>query len=394
MKRALALAGTAAVLGGFLSVSALGAQSEFPHEKHSVFFSECSACHSGVAAGDWASVYPDVTTCAGCHDGTTAPEIGWEPAESPRPSNLAFRHQAHAFDCATCHLPGGGEDLSQIAIPQPATCLGCHAPQAGGHLEAAGMCQTCHVPAVDSRLSEADVADFPHPASHEAQRFPVTHGTMAVESASDCSVCHDRTSCLTCHLGASHLPDAILQIPLPQEGGARGVQLPEGKTPPFHEGNFAVAHAAAASAGQPNCTTCHSETTCNSCHEGQGSPAFHPINFLASHGPEAYGRVSDCSSCHNTEAFCRACHLGLGLDAAGEIGGVYHNDQTLWILSHAPAARQDLESCVSCHQQTDCLRCHSAQSGLGVSPHGPDFNGSSISERNQAMCTLCHISGG
>jgi len=394
MKRALLLAGSAMILGGILNLSALGAQSEFPHQTHSVFFSDCGTCHTGVVSGDWASTYPQVATCAACHDGNTAPNIGWTTPAGPRASNLGFRHEAHAFDCAMCHIPGGGDDLSLIAIPQPATCLGCHAPTAESHLEAKGMCQTCHVPAVESRLSEADVADFPQPASHTAGNFAITHGALAVESASDCAVCHDRTGCFTCHAGASHLPDAILQIPLPQEGGPRGVQFPEGRTPPFHEGNFAVAHAAAASAGQPNCTTCHSESTCTSCHEGQGSPAFHPINFLTSHGPEAYGRVNDCSSCHNTEAFCRACHLGLGLDAVGEIGGAYHTDQTLWILSHAPAARQDLESCVSCHQQTDCLRCHSAQAGLGVNPHGPDFNGSSISDRNKAMCTLCHISGG
>ena len=394
MKRGLLLAGSALLMLGFLSVSTASAQSEFPHQTHSVFFSDCGTCHAGVATGDWASVYPQVATCAACHDGSTAPNIGWTTPESPRASNLGFRHEAHAFDCVMCHIPGGGEDLSLIAIPQPSVCLGCHAPQAPGHLEAQGQCRTCHVPAVESRLSEADVAGFPQPASHTARNFAITHGPLAVESASDCAVCHDRGSCFTCHKGTAHLPDAILQIPLAQEGGPRGVQLPEGTTPPFHEGNFSVAHAAAASARQPDCATCHSESTCNSCHEGQGSPSFHPINFLASHGPEAYGRMNDCSSCHNAEAFCRTCHLGLGLDAAGGIGGVYHNDQTLWILSHATAARQDLESCVSCHQQTDCLRCHSAQSGLGVSPHGPDFNGSSIEERNKAMCTLCHISGG
>jgi hypothetical protein len=86
--------------------------------------------------------------------------------------------------------------------------------------------------------------------------------------------------------------------------------------------------------------------------------------------------------------------MGVGLNSPEGFGGAYHDNESFWILSHAPAARQDLESCVSCHQQTDCLACHSAQSGLGVSPHGPDFNGSSINDRNKAMCKLCHISGG
>jgi predicted CXXCH cytochrome family protein len=394
MRRALFFANPATVLGAFFWFSAAAAQSEFPHQTHSVFFSECGACHSGVTTGAWEGVYPETSTCTACHDGSTAPNIDWTPPDEPRASNLAFRHDVHAFECATCHVPGGGEDLALLAMPAPAICLGCHAPQAEGHLEAQGQCQTCHVPVVESRLSEDAIRTFPHPASHDAGRFEITHGPGALASPSDCAVCHDRTGCFTCHAERSHLQEAILQIPLPRDGGPRGVPLPERKVPPFHEGNFSVAHAAAASAKQPDCAVCHSESTCNSCHEGQNAPAFHPVNFLASHGPEAYGRVSDCSSCHNPEAFCRTCHLGLGLDAGDGIGGAYHNDQTLWILSHAPAARQDLESCVSCHQQTDCLRCHSAQSGLGINPHGPDFDGSRISDRNKAMCTLCHISGG
>ncbi len=43
MKRALVLAGSALILGAVLGASALEAQSGFPHEKHSVFFSDCGA---------------------------------------------------------------------------------------------------------------------------------------------------------------------------------------------------------------------------------------------------------------------------------------------------------------------------------------------------------------
>lgn len=327
MKRALVLAGSALILGAVLGASALEAQSEFPHEKHSVFFSDCGACHAGVTSGSWEGVYPEVSTCTACHDGGTAPTIGWAPPDGPRASNLGFKHDPHTvFGCTDCHVPGGGEDLSTMAFPEPATCLGCHAPQAESHLEALEECQTCHVPVAESRLWDQDMAGFPKPDSHLFGDFVRNHRGQAATSPDYCAICH-------------------------------------------------------------------TESSCTSCHDGQNSPAFHPINFLASHGPEAFGRTSDCSTCHNAEAFCRACHTGLGLDAAGGAGGAYHNNESFWILSHAPAARQDLESCVSCHQQTDCLRCHSAQAGLGVNPHGPDFNGSSINDRNKAMCTLCHISG-
>jgi hypothetical protein len=142
-----------------------------------------------------------------------------------------------------------------------------------------------------------------------------------------------------------------------------------------------------------SCMTCHSENTCLECHDGMSSPDFHPLNFMASHGPEAYGRISDCTSCHNSEAFCRECHLGLGFSGGSELVAPFHDGEAIWILSHPQAARQDLESCVACHQQNDCMRCHSASSGLRVNPHGPDFDGKSISSRNQALCTLCHLPG-
>lgn len=316
MMRAILQAGTAMVLGTLLGTAPLAAQS-FPHETHSVFFSECSACHAGVTSGEASQLFPDPATCAACHDGATAPAIGWKGQEA-RVSSLAFSHTPHAFDCATCHLPQGPENLSAMALPEPETCLGCHMP--GTEHQQAEECNFCHAPVVDFRITGL------------------------------------------------------------------------GLNPPFHGAAFTTSHAAAATAGQPDCTSCHAENTCVQCHEAQGSPDFHPVNFLASHGTEAFGRISDCASCHSTEAFCRECHINLGLTGVGgsDMVAPFHDGQALWILSHPQAARQDLESCTSCHQQTDCLRCHSAQSGMRVNPHGPDFNASNIGDLNQAMCRLCH----
>lgn len=320
MKRALSMAVTALVFGASFGVSSVSAQVDFPHEKHSVFFSECTACHAGAASGETGEIFPDPSTCNACHDGATQAEVDYLRPE-PRLSSLRFTHAPHDLDCATCHLPEGEENLAVMAFPEAETCLGCHAPDAERH-----------------KLAE------------------------------DCSVCHARVT------------DFRMQ-----ENGHR----------PFHEGDFGTDHAAAA-AGQPDCTSCHVQSTCVRCHDGQSSPSFHPVNFLASHSAEAFGRVSDCSSCHNTEAFCRECHLGLGIQGSGQSGlaAPYHDGQGAWLLSHAQAARQDLETCVSCHQQTDCLRCHSATSGMGINPHGPDFSPSSLSDRNPALCTVCHKGGG
>ncbi len=320
MKRLLISAASAAVLGAFAAVMPIQAQGfSFPHEIHSAFFSECTACHAGVASGDPNEIYPASATCAACHDGSTAPATQWRPPDS-RTSNLRTAHAPHDFGCEACHLPQGPDRLEALSIPQPETCLGCHAP--GERHQETESCDFCHAQVMDFNLTGP------------------------------------------------------------------------GLSPPFHGEAFKLSHGAAASTGQPDCNGCHTENTCAQCHDGLGSSEFHPLNFLASHGPEAYGRVSDCSSCHNTEAFCRECHLNLGFDQSNSFFSTFHNDQGLGFFSHSFAARQDLESCVSCHEQTDCMRCHSSRTGLGVNPHGPGFDASSSLNLNKATCDLCHTGGG
>lgn len=395
MKRAILLAMSALILGAISGRDPLVAQDQqpfrFPHEIHAGFFSECSACHTVSPSGT--VTYPEPSLCSACHDGSTAPNISWRPP-APRPTNLHFTHVPHDFGCESCHLPAGDQNLADMQIPKPEVCLGCHAPQAPSHLQAVDYCGTCHVPVVQSTLTETEVATIPAPPSHASSSWAVAHGAEATSNGTECAICHDRTSCFTCHGGAAHLPEAILSIPAPEENGPHGVQVPPPSVTGFHPPGWTENHAAAASVGQPECTSCHSEDTCTSCHDAQGSPSFHPLNFLASHGPEAYGRVTDCTSCHNSEAFCRECHLGLGLKGGeGKLVAPFHDGQSLWILSHPQAARQDLESCVSCHKQTDCLRCHSATSGLGINPHGPSFDPSALRDLNKSMCEICHLPG-
>ena len=59
-------------------------------------------------------------------------------------------------------------------------------------------------------------------------------------------------------------------------------------------------------------------------------------------------------------------------------------------LGHGQAARQSLESCVSCHAERDCLACHSATRGRRINPHGPDFNAERLRESAPSMCVACH----
>jgi hypothetical protein len=157
-----------------------------------------------------------------------------------------------------------------------------------------------------------------------------------------------------------------------------------------HPPGFATEHRAAASSRQTDCAGCHAQKFCSDCHDGEGGRRFHAVNFIQRHAVESYGRQQDCATCHNPEVFCRGCHETQGLQSTGRQGNAFHTAQPLWLLQHGRAARQELESCTTCHTQRDCLRCHSTL-GRGVNPHGPGFDAERMAERNPRMCSICHV---
>jgi hypothetical protein len=138
------------------------------------------------------------------------------------------------------------------------------------------------------------------------------------------------------------------------------------------------------------CSGCHAQTFCADCHAGENKRRFHPANFAMRHSADAYGRETNCASCHNTEAFCRDCHREGGLASRGRLDVAFHTAQPLWLLQHGRAARQGLESCASCHEQRDCMACHST-TGWGVNPHGRDFNADRMAKKAGVSCGFCHL---
>ncbi len=302
------------------------------------------------------------------------------PAPTLVAQGFSFPHEKHSTffaECSVCHAGIASGDATAV-YPEYTTCTACHdgstapviqwePPEARNsslrftHSPHDFGCETCHLPQGSDHL---EALAIPQPETCLGCHEPGTNH----QEAEQCGYCH------------AQVTDFSLTGP--------------GLSPPFHGEAFQLSHGAAASAVQPDCNSCHTENTCIQCHDGLGSSEFHPVNFLASHGPEAYGRVSDCSTCHNTEAFCRECHLNLGFDQSSSFFSTFHNDQGLGFFSHSFGARQDLESCVSCHQQTDCMRCHSSQTGMGVNPHGPGFDASALMNLNKSTCDLCHTGGG
>jgi hypothetical protein len=361
----------------------------------------CSACHTEAGA-DPMRVQPAVVArCLDCH-GITVAHLG-----------------APDTACATCHLPlvqavnltrehikrfpvpdshreadfkskGHGRLARADRVPVAASCATCHARE---------FCTECHVnapevPAIQALAPDprslAAEAKLEAPPDHTDTRFLQRHGGQARAAPARCSVCHTQESCLTCHAGS---PASVQAIPAAGPDRGRGAELHRMR-PTSHGQDFSKAHAGAASARPQSCSGCHARSECLTCHRpdaGEPPPGYHPAGFLANHPAAAYTRESSCSECHNQEQFCTNCHLNAGLTSPGRLRGTgYHDAKQAFLLNHGQAARQNLESCVSCHAERDCLTCHSATGGRRFNPHGPGFDPATLRRKNPSMCTACH----
>ena len=110
---------------------------------------------------------------------------------------------------------------------------------------------------------------------------------------------------------------------------------------------FLRRHGGQARKEAARCTVCHTQESCL-----DATPGYHPAGFLASHPAAAYTRESSCSDCHNQGQFCANCHLNAGLVSPGRLRGAgYHDAKQSFLLNHGQAARQSLESCMSCHSE-------------------------------------------
>jgi hypothetical protein len=236
--------------------------------------------------------------------------------------------------------------------------------------------------------SETAYARQAHPAG-----WLEDHGAEVGDDASSCAACHAQNNCRTCHVAP--VPDAISELP---EGD--GLMAIARRAPDTHVVTFAENHKVAAAANTAQCQTCHTPEGCSSCHTtsaatpplGRRTGGYHVGNFQIQHSAAAFGRESECATCHNPEAFCRDCHVSRGLGSEGRSDRGFHNETPTWIFGHGQAARQGLESCATCHAQSDCLSCHSALTGRSISPHGPGFDAEQLRSKNEGMCLSCHVS--
>lgn len=355
--------------------------------------------------------------------------------------------------CQACHVPPGGGRMAVSADVQMPTCLSCHAHRAEEH-QVDAACAQCHVPLAESGFPRTRIEAFEAPADHESEAFlGGGHGVDAGANLARCATCHTADRCVACHVDTDRpeiaamafapegmdLPPAVAHYnepanhrdegwygehgtqasrqacatchtvddcrschiaPLPPVFGelpsraaaiAPGVGI-EAHAPESHDGFFFMEiHSVLAAGDQNSCNTCHVESFCVDCHDAPVGGGYHPAGFVARHAADAFGRESECANCHDTQVFCRSCHVQVGLTSVGRLGPGYHEGGGVWLLRHGQPARQNLESCTSCHRQNDCTQCHGVLGAFKISPHTSGFDAKRAWEQSPRTCFACHI---
>lgn len=264
---------------------------------------------------------------------------------------LEFSHKLHVVEneteCATCHKQAmESESGKDDMLPSKAVCNECHEAEEVGNPEmlpkiqdysskfshkqhaAAGLeCESCHADAAQAEKA----------------------GAYVLPNMMDCMGCHQSKAvsneCATCHLPSENL-------------------LPASHTPAFKHNHSDLARANASDiSANMSCTTCHTQNFCQTCHEGDNLDRLtHPLNYEFTHALEVPARQKECSVCHMERSFCNDCHRERGI--------MPHNHTAGWVNNipnnggrHSIEALNDLESCISCHEQNaaqTCQTCHPA----------------------------------
>lgn len=295
----------------------------------------CASCHVANEASAFSS--PQVSHCSGCHvDAEQKLHRARRSAVASVPAgkHVIFSHQHHLAmsdlkgQCVKCHAGAVGFQSGPPLFPPMKTCLGCHEHE---QEFARGECASCHT--LGDLRTLRPVSFMTHDAAWMRR-----HGDEARNNGAMCAQCHAQTQCDSCHDATRRLGPAMV--------------APEKIERNFvHRFDFVSRHALEAQSQPGSCFTCHVRTECDSCHASRGVSAG-VRGALNPHPP-------------------------------GWASGMVSN-------AHGAAARRDIASCASCHDQgaaSNCVNCHRV-GGMGGTPHPPGWR-SAQSPRSPA-CAACH----
>lgn len=393
----------------------------FDHAKHAKVFPTCLGCHAGTAQAG-APLYPDSAVCAACHDGAVERRVRYTPPAESLRTNLRFSHVEHrakapAAECVSCHQEAGAPWMT-VRLPVVSRCFECHGIRTA-HVDAPDTaCATCHYPLPQAtRITRAQIAAFPAPASHRAPDFlsAAGHGAQAGRLAPvspSCATCHSRNFCLTCHVDAPERP-VIQALALDPRGTAIPVRL---EAPATHgAAAFLQTHGAASRLPTATCATCHTRESCLTCHSatpavaaslhsaapdrGAGAqvtrrqPPWHTTAFIRHHAPNAETAARTCAACHS-RSDCLQCHRP---DAAAT--GTYH--PAGFLTRHPAAAYTRESSCNTCHNPAQfCVSCHKSAGLVATGTLGRGYHDASrffvsghgvAARQSLETCTSCHV---
>lgn len=346
----------------------------FNHQVHVGGISKlaCTRCHQNADKSTSASddLLPKKhDACIGCH---AIDEKQPEKKDDP-PAR-----------CDACHLGVKADDkgtivLAKVVLPTPNLKMNHKAHAAKGVL-----CVQCHGEVGELELATRD-------------QLPRMKGCLGCHQGGDASK-GAKSDCKTCHLTEK---DGTLK-----QMFASGVLLPpKWLKNSAHASDWIERHKKVAGADSGFCANCHTESYCVACHDGKTKPkSVHPNDWLATHEIAARFDQPKCASCHSQQNFCLPCHTRVGIAQSSPAGVAapvrFHPDPTVWSAPkrvpghHSYEAQKNINACVSCHVERDCVVCHGTQGvgGAGANPHGASFVSKcdTMFAKNPRPCFVCH----
>jgi len=269
--------------------------------------------------------------------------------------DLIFSHKSHAemeFECITCH---GSVEESESGtdnnLPEMDICMACHDGET-----ASEECEYCHKdPDNAQTYPRVDIYHkmFAH-KNHLVRDMTCSVCHYGVAEVDIATVAHLPTMrvCLACHQ-SDFTPRAC------EKCHEDFKQL----KPEDHGYTWLSMHREKAKIDEQGCADCHTPDYCQSCHQAENLEGrTHDLNYMYNHSLDARGKQFDCASCHETRSFCSDCHREHMVMPISHSRVNWSNTIPGDGGRHKVEARQDLESCVACHDAGGsdpiCADCH------------------------------------
>ncbi|SYZ74749.1 putative Cytochrome C family protein [Candidatus Zixiibacteriota bacterium] len=319
--------------------------------------------------------------------GTSAFPVYNTPANLASLDDIIFSHSLHAdsagVDCELCHgTVYNSTAAADVNLPKMSVCGSCH-----DAVKDSTRCGMCH-------------HNVKKPFGFgKVERLLIFSHKAHLSRGQDCSRCHsdlgkpgtaflehlpDMNRCYDCHDGKKYRNECSLCH-------ADKITLSD-----IHPSDWRHNHGDRATNNREWCNICHrQESYCTDCHRGDNiTGRIHDLNYQFTHGLDAQSKSADCRKCHETKSFCDNCHnAGLRMPL--------NHSTVSWRIEHGAAARNDVENCASCHDNSDptCARggCHRDFDGIkGTDPRihidsGPLSSHGPWHEDENYYCYQCHL---